>query len=151
MTTNTDAVLVPCPSCGAKNRVPRGRLNDRPVCGRCKTPLQAGAGPTHPIDITDQTFGSEVLNHPGPVLMDCWAPWCGPCRMVAPVLEEMARDYAGRLKIAKLNVDENPATAARFGIQSIPTLIVFKAGQPVHRVQGALPRRELENQIQRFL
>jgi len=151
MGKDTDTVIVACPSCGAKNRVPRSRLHERATCGRCKAPLRVGAGPSKPVDITDQTFGREVLNHPGPVLMDCWAPWCGPCRTVAPVLEELAKDYAGRLKIAKLNVDENPATAARFGIQSIPTLIVFKNGQPVHRLQGALPRRDLESQIQPFL
>ena len=79
--------------------------------------------------------------------MDCWAPWCGPCKMVAPVLEQLASEYAGRLKIAKLNVDENPATASKYGIQSIPTMLLFKNGSHVNSLVGALPKNEIERHL----
>jgi len=105
----------------------------------------------HPVDITDNTFQEEVLSYNGPVLLDCWAPWCGPCRMVAPVLEQLASDYTGRVKIAKLNVDENPVTASKFGIQSIPTMLFFKNGQLVNKTIGALPKNEIEKHLQTLI
>ena len=104
-------ILVRCASCGAKNRIPEKRLNQRPICGKCRAPLEVVHSPAVPVDITDQTFSREVLSFSGPVLMDCWAPSCGPCKMVAPVLEQLASEYAGRLKIAKLKVDENQGIA----------------------------------------
>ena len=104
-----------------------------------------------PVDITDQTFNQEVLAHKGPVLVDCWAPWCGPCKMVAPVLSELAQKYSGKVKIAKLNVDENPNTASRYTIQSIPTMLLFKNGQMVDTLVGALPRAELEKHLQKLV
>jgi len=139
-----DIRLVRCPSCGAKNRVPLSRIHDRPRCGRCHEPLAPAPAAARPVDVSDRTFQEEVLSHPVGVLVDCWAPWCGPCRMVAPVLDQLARDYEGRVRIAKLNVDENPVTASRFQIRSIPTLLFFKKGTLVHRVEGALPRQEIE-------
>jgi len=144
-----NAVILTCGACGAKNRVPRERLQDRPVCGRCRAPLTPAAD--HPVDVSDRTFEQEVLSSPLPVLVDCWAPWCGPCRMVGPVLEDLARDYAGRLKIAKLNVDESPATASRYGIQSIPSLLLIRGGKEIHRLVGALPRPQIEQALQTFL
>jgi len=144
---NQDSIILRCNQCGTKNRIPKNRLGDRPVCGKCREPLSAEAADSHPIDITDSTFQQEVLSHPGPVLLDCWAPWCGPCRMVAPVLDQLASEYAGRVKIAKLNVDENPATASRFGVQSIPTMLFFKNGQQVDKVIGALPKSEIERHL----
>ncbi|MBW1735627.1 MAG: thioredoxin TrxC [Deltaproteobacteria bacterium] len=143
--------MVKCPRCGAKNRVPRERINQRPICGRCKTPLKKADFPAVPVDITDQTFNREVLSFSGPVLVDCWAPWCGPCTMVGPILVQLASEYAGRLKIAKLNVDENPATASRYGIQSIPTMLLFKNGNHVNTLVGALPRDEIERQLRIIL
>jgi len=101
-----------------------------------------------PIDVTDQTFNKEVLSHAGPVLVDCWAPWCGPCKIVAPVLEQLASEYAGRIKIAKLNVDENPATASQYRIQSIPTMLLFKNGNQVERLVGALPKQEIARHLE---
>src|SRR5690348_16753414 len=114
-----DSLIVGCVSCGTKNRVPRNKVEQglRPVCGRCGKPLPSVS---EPLPVTDASFSSEVEGYTLPVLVDAWAPWCGPCRMIAPVMEELAAELAGRIRVAKLNVDENPRTASRFRIQSIP-------------------------------
>lgn len=96
---------------------------------------------------TDKTFEQEVLRSPQPVLVDFWAPWCGPCRMVEPILEKLAREMNGRLRVVKVNVDENPATAQRYGVQSIPTMMVVKNGQVTDRWAGALPEVALRNRV----
>jgi len=103
-----------------------------------------------PVDITDATFEKEVHGNPVAVI-DCWAPWCGPCRFVGPIINELARDYAGRIFFGKLNVDENQKTAMKYGIMSIPTLLVFKKGRLVDRIVGAMPRQRLEPMITRHL
>jgi thioredoxin 2 len=148
---NENSMILACPACGTKNRIPRNRVHDRAICGKCRTPLSPSASLDHPVEITDRTFRGEVSDHPGAVLLDCWAPWCGPCRMVAPILEELAAQYAGRVKIAKLNVDENPMTASQYGIQSIPTMLLFKGGRLVDKVIGALPKGEIEKRILNLL
>jgi thioredoxin 2 len=147
-----DAIIVPCPRCGAKNRIPAARQRDRAVCGKCKTPLPAaGSFSSHPVEVSDQTFAREVIQHAGPVLVDCWAPWCGPCRTVGPIMDQLAGEYAGRLKIAKLNTDQNQRIAGQFQIQSIPTLLFFKGGQLVNRQVGALPKNEIERLLRSVL
>ena len=142
-----EGVIVRCHHCGTKNRIPKNRIGEGPVCGKCKSPLSIGQVNDSPVDITDATFDSEVLSFSGPVLVDCWAPWCGPCRMVGPVLEQLASEYAGRVKIAKLNVDENPQTASRYAIRSIPTMFLFNRGEMVDNMVGALSKEEIERRL----
>src|SRR5262245_33446077 len=123
----SDTRLMRCPSCGATNRVPQDKLDQglAPVCGRCKTPLPVNS---NPVTVTDATFTAEVERSPLPVLLDLWAPLCGPCRMIGQVLDQLASEMGGRVRFAKLNVDENPRTAARFNVSGIPTLLVLKGG-----------------------
>jgi len=99
------------------------------------------------VQISDATFESEVLNSKIPVLIDFWAPWCGPCRAIAPIVEELANDYAGKLKIAKMNVDDNPRTPANYGVRGIPNLILFKDGQVQQQIVGAVPKAHLVKAI----
>jgi thioredoxin 1 len=103
------------------------------------------------VELKDSTFENEVLKSDKPVLVDFWAPWCGPCRMIAPVVEEIASSYSGRLKVAKLNVDDNQETTMKFGIRSIPTLILFKDGKALEQIIGAVPKSEIERVIKKAL
>jgi thioredoxin 2 len=141
-----DALLATCGRCGANNRVRRDRARDA-TCGRCKEPLFAG----RPVAVSDGSFAAEVEASPLPVLVDFWAPWCGPCRAVAPMLEKVAAEQAGRLKVVKVNVDENPGLSARFQIQAIPTLAVFRGGKLVDQIRGALPKQALEARLAPYL
>jgi len=100
-----------------------------------------------PVDVTDATFASEVLQSPLPVLLDCWAPWCGPCQRMTPVLHELATELAGQVKVAKLNVDQNPAVSRRLGIQSIPTILLFRGGEAIARTMGAVPKEQLKGAV----
>jgi thioredoxin 1 len=104
-----------------------------------------------PVDVTDATFDQEVLQSKLPTLVDFWAAWCGPCRMGAPVVKEIASEQAGVLKVAKVDVDQNPAVATRYGVQSIPTLIVFKDGKPVERIVGYMPKERLLERVRPHL
>lgn len=134
--------VVDCASCGAKNRVDESKLANREAkCGRCGEKLEAGAAAnaqdSKPVVVTDQSFERDVMKERGrPVLVDAWAPWCGPCRMIAPVIDQLASESQGRYKITKLNVDENPMTASRYQIASIPTLLIFRDGQLIDRLIG---------------
>ena len=142
--------LIRCPSCGATNRLPAEAIarGKSAVCGRCKTPLTAAAAP---IMVSDATFAAEVERSALPVLVDMWAPWCGPCRTVAPIVDQIAAELAGRVKVAKMNVDDNPATSARFGVRSIPTLLVFKGGSEVDRIVGAQPKAAIVSRLERHV
>jgi thioredoxin 2 len=150
MAMSFDAAMIRCPRCAATNRVPADKLERglAPICGRCKAALPVDR---QPVTVTDRTFASDVEQAAVPVLVDAWAPWCGPCRMVAPVLDELAAEMAGRVRVAKLNVDENPATAERFGIRSIPTLLLMRDGREVDRIVGAQPKAEIVRRLERVL
>jgi len=102
----------------------------------------------HVAEITDATFDREVLQSPVPVLVDFWAPWCGPCRAIAPLVEEIAQQYAGKLKVAKINVDDNPEAAARYGVRGIPTLLLFQGGQVKDQIVGAVPKKVLLDAVE---
>ncbi len=106
---------------------------------------------TKPIDVTDTTFETEVLKSELPVLTDFWAPWCGPCRAIAPIVEELAAEYEGQLKVSRINVDDNPQTPARYGVRGIPTLILFKDGEAKEQVVGAVPKAQLVKAVQSVL
>jgi thioredoxin len=169
--------IVTCEKCGAKNRVDERVtiVGKEPVCGRCGARLQdggaqyasagaaspgsagsesqKGASESKPKTVTDSTFRRDVLeeSRARPVLLDCWAAWCGPCRTIAPALEQLAAESAGLYRVAKLNVDENPQTAQELGIQSIPTLFIYKNGQQVERIVGAQSKQVLAARLSTHL
>jgi len=143
-------LVVVCNNCKAKNRVDESRLaRGEAKCGRCGQKLEAHAAhDAKPLVITDQTFEREVLAARGkPVLVDCWAPWCGPCRIIGPVMDQLAAESQGQYRIAKLNVDENPQVAARFQIASIPTMLLFKDGQLIERLVGVQPKQAIAERL----
>ncbi|RMG94946.1 MAG: thiol reductase thioredoxin [Deltaproteobacteria bacterium] len=132
--------MVRCPSCGAKNRIPVGRLDQPAKCGKCKTPLE----PTKvPHELAPGQLDAIVRNSAIPVLVDFWAPWCGPCRMVAPEVKKVAEASNGRFLVVKVNTEQDPQTAARHRIQSIPLFAVFHRGTETARMAGARPAHDL--------
>jgi thioredoxin 2 len=147
----SEVATIRCRNCGATNRVPREKLEQglKAKCGRCKQPLPASAAA--PLTVTDATFAAEVEQSPLPVLVDAWAAWCGPCRTIAPIVDELAAELAGQVRVAKLNVDENPATAGRFDIRSIPTLLVIAGGREVDRIVGVQPKHAIRARLERFV
>jgi thioredoxin 2 len=144
----TDRVIV-CPSCGTKNRLPAVQPGRKAVCGKCKAVLADTAG--GPVEVTDTSFSTEVERSSTPVLLDMWADWCGPCHMLAPTIDQLSSDLAGRVKVAKLNIDENPGIANRFGVRSIPTLLVLKGGKEVDRLVGVQPKQEIMRRLEKVL
>ncbi len=140
-------IYLACPSCGAMNRVPVDKLAQGPRCGSCKTPVDPGK----PQALTAATFDKVAKEGDLPVLLDFWAPWCGPCRMVAPALEALARRHQGRIVVAKVNTDEEQQLGQLFRISGIPTLVVMNGGREVDRSVGALPPPQLEALAQRHM
>ena len=143
----SDSQILRCSNCGEANRVLQEKLSagELPVCGKCQAKLAANVAP---MKITDASFARDVEQSPLPVFLDFWAGWCGPCLMIGPFVEELANDLAGRVRVAKLNIDENPMTARRFGVQSIPTMILFKDGREVDRIRGAVPKEMMLRRLQ---
>jgi thioredoxin 2 len=144
----SDANLIRCASCGARNRLRQTKAHGlRPICGQCKKPLPVSEA----VTVTDATFAADVECSPLPVLLDMWAPWCGPCRTIAPMMVQIAEEMAGRVRVAKLNVDENPVTAARFNVSSIPTLLMLKKGEVIDRIVGVQTQQEIMRRLQQIL
>jgi len=136
-------VYIPCEQCGAINRVAADKINEGPVCSRCKNSLEAG----RPLQVKGEQFDKVVRESGLPVLVDFWAPWCGPCQAMHPILEEVAKKYKGRVIVTKLNTDEAPQISQNFGISGIPTLILLKGGAEVKRQVGAVSIGEVEKMI----
>jgi thioredoxin 2 len=144
-TTAATTTLVPSQACGATNRVPSARLGDSPVCGRCGGELLSG----EPVELTDANFERAAAASALPVVVDFWAPWCGPCRTMAPAFAQAAAQLKGRVLFVKVNSDDNPHTAARYGIRSIPTLVKLRGGREVDRLSGARPAAQVAAWAQR--
>lgn len=137
--------VVTCKQCGSRNRVDTSAAEGKVArCGKCGGPLETPSELNgRPLLVFDDTFEHEVLGRPGTVLLDCWAPWCGPCRLIGPIIEQLAQESNGKYTIAKLNVDENPRTSSQFQIQSIPTMLIFRDGKLVDRIIGAQPKHAI--------
>ena len=132
---NDSRIQIPCPHCDAGNRLPAARIDDAPSCGQCGQALADGA----PIELTDANFDAVVGASQRPVLVDFWAPWCGPCQAMAPAFKQAAAQVQGRALLVKVNSDDNPGLSQRFGIRSIPTLVQLRRGVESQRQSGALP------------
>jgi thioredoxin 2 len=140
-------LTLPCPTCGTPNRVPRDRLAEKGRCGKCRAPLFNG----HPLSLTSGNFARHAEDSDLPLLVDFWAEWCGPCRAMAPVVEQAAKEFEPDLRVAKLDTEAEPKLARRFGIQSIPTLLLLHRGKELGRIAGAMPLPQLRAWVRQQL
>ena len=150
MKTSATSQIIKCPKCGANNRVSTGEPSAKQaVCGKCKQPLPTFSA--QPVTITDANFNEIVAKSHLPVLLDLWAAWCAPCRIIAPTIDQLAKELAGKILVGKLNVDENKRTAANFHVQGIPTLLILQNGREVDRIVGVESRESILRRLQRFM
>jgi len=139
-----DMIHIVCPACASINNVPSARLTQGPRCGKCKNMLFSG----HPVELTSATFERHLSRSDIPVVVDFWAAWCGPCKMMAPAFAQAAVQLEPRVRLAKLNTEQEPAIAQQFGIRSIPTLVIFRGGREIARQSGALDINRLISWVQ---
>ena len=140
----SETLHIVCPHCNTVNRIPTARLGEGPRCGRCRRPLFNG----HPLDLTAASFQQHIGRSDIPVVVDFWAPWCGPCKMMAPAFEQAARQLEPRVRLAKVNTDVEQALGAQFGIRSIPTMALFKHGREAARQAGAMGASDILRWVQ---
>lgn len=149
---SANSVFIQCSACDTKNRIPLDKLTLKPLCGQCKADLDVrNLKSAEPLELTDSIFETLLSTIQIPVLVDFWAPWCSPCRQVAPILEELARELEGKLIIAKVNTDQNPINATKYRISGIPTFLIFKQGKLIDTLVGALPKQALKSRLAEHL
>lgn len=147
-----ESVIITCPRCTTKNRIPANRQADMGICGKCRTRLPAVHSMSNkPVSVSDFNFATEVQTHQGPVLVEFTAPWWGYCRAQAPVLDELASRYTGKIKFVRVNVDVSPQTASRHNIRGVPAIIFYNRGNIIDKAVGALSKNEIERRIQNII
>jgi thioredoxin 2 len=145
-----ETLIARCPACGTENRItPQKAAKHQPICGRCKKPLPSPV--SAPVIVTDTNFDDIVGRSHVPVLLDLWAAWCGPCRILAPTIDSLAKELAGKVLVGKIDVDANPRTAARFRVQSIPTLLILNEGREIERIVGVHSKEAILSKLSQLI